>query len=105
MAGPPKLWRRKGRPWIVRFRKEKPMFYAYVFQSIPHPDSFYRGHTTDLKRRLTEHNAGKCPHTTKYMPWKLKFYAAFDTLELVQRFEKYLKSGSGHAFPKRHLDL
>jgi predicted GIY-YIG superfamily endonuclease len=81
----------------VRFRKEKPMFYAYVLQSIPPPDSFYRGHTTDLKRRLTEHNAGKCPHTTKY--------AAFDTLELVQRFEKYLKSGSGHAFPKRHLDL
>lgn len=81
------------------------MFYAYVLQSIPHLDQFYRGHTTDLKRRFIEHNAGKCPHTTKYTPWKLKFYAAFDTLELAQRFEKYLKSGSGHAFSKRHLGL
>jgi putative endonuclease len=63
------------------------------------------GHALDLKVRLAEHNQGKCPHTSKYKPWRIKFYAAFETLELAQAFERYLKSGSGHAFAKRHFDL
>jgi putative endonuclease len=79
------------------------MFYAYLLQSLSHPDQLYRGHTADLKQRLYDHNAGRCPHTAKYLPWKIKFYAAFETLELAQRFETYLKSGSGHEFAKRHL--
>jgi putative endonuclease len=81
------------------------MFYAYVLQSATRPGELYRGHTTDLKKRLAEHNAGKCPHTAKHKPWHEKFYAAFETLELAQAFEKYLKTGSGHAFAKRHLGL
>ena len=79
------------------------MFYTYILQSTTDPTRLYRGHTTDLKQRLHDHNAGKCPHTAKYLPWKVRFYAAFDSLELAQRFETYLKSGSGHAFAKRHL--
>ena len=81
------------------------MFYAYVLQSIADPTQLYRGHTSDLKQRLAEHNASKCSHTAKYMPWKIKFYAAFETLGLAQRFELYLKSRSGHAFSKRHCLL
>jgi len=30
-------------------------------------------------------------------------YIAFETIEAAQRFEHYLKSGSGHAFAKRHF--
>jgi len=81
------------------------MFYSYVIQSVDSPKQTYRGHTADLKERLVEHNNGKCPHTSKYKPWRIKFYAAFETLELALRFEGYLKSGSGHAFAKRHLNL
>jgi len=81
------------------------MFYAYVLESIPHPTQLYRGDTTDLKQRLAEHNAGKCAHTSQKSPWKLKFYAAFETLKLAQQFERYLKTGSGHVFAKRHLGL
>jgi len=81
------------------------MYYAYILQSIPHPDQFYRGHTADLKHRLCEHNAGDCLHTSKFAPWRLKFYAAFETLELAQHFEAYLKTGSGHAFAKRHFGV
>jgi predicted GIY-YIG superfamily endonuclease len=63
----------------------------------------YVGHTADLRDRLAEHNTGKCPHTSKFRPWKLKVYVAFDSLEKAQRFEKYLKSGSGRAFANRHF--
>jgi hypothetical protein len=44
-------------------------------------------------------------HSAKHAPWKVKFYAAFETLELAQAFERYLKSGSGHAFGKKHFGL
>lgn len=81
------------------------MFYAYVLESIAQPGEYYRGHTEDLKRRVAEHNSGKCRHTDKFRPWNVKFYAAFETVELAQAFEKYLKSGSGHAFAKRHLGI
>lgn len=79
------------------------MFYDYILESLATPGKFYRGSTDDLKRRVTEHNAGKCAHTSKFKPWKVKFYSAFETLAQAQEFEKYLKSGSGHAFARRHL--
>jgi len=72
---------------------------------LPTPDQLYRGHTANLKQRLAEHNAGKCSHTTKFKPWKVKFYAAFETLESAQHYAAYLKTGSGHAFAKKHLGL
>jgi predicted GIY-YIG superfamily endonuclease len=81
------------------------MFYSYILQSTLNPSQFYRGHTTDLKQRMADHNGGRCSHTAKYLPWKVKFYAAFETIELARAFEQYLKSGSGHAFAKRHLGI
>jgi len=79
------------------------MCYTYVIQSLNHPDQRYIGHTADLRQRVADHNAGKCPHTSKFRPWKIKVYAAFESVEQAQHFEKYLKSGSGHVFAKRHL--
>jgi predicted GIY-YIG superfamily endonuclease len=59
--------------------------------------------TADLRQRLADHNTGKCPHTSMLLPWKIKLYVAFETIEQAQTFEQYLKSGSGHAFAKRHF--
>ena len=81
------------------------MYYAYILESVRHVGEYYRGHTSDLRGRLQQHNAGKCRHTLKYRPWRVKFYAAFETEALARAFEKYLKSGSGHVFAKRHLGL
>ena len=79
------------------------MFYAYILESLSHPGEHYIGHSEDLRARLSEHNSGKCSHTSKFRPWKVKNYIAFETIESAQRFERYLKSGSGHAFAKRHF--
>ena len=81
------------------------MFYAYVIQSVADPSQYYRGHTSDLKSRLAAHNAGKSSHASKLTPWCLRFYAGFDSLEQARHFGQYLKTGSGHAFAKRHLGL
>lgn len=57
----------------------------------------------DLKGRLGDHNRGKVPHTSHFHPWHLVAYAAFASAPRATVFERYLKSGSGHAFASRHL--
>ena len=79
------------------------MYYAYVIRSINNPEQYYFGYTTDLKRRLSQHNSSSVPHTSKYNPWKVVFYAAFATKELALAFEKYLKTASGKAFARKRL--
>ena len=79
------------------------MFYAYILRSLFHPSERYIGSTADLKARLAKHNQGDVPHTSKYRPWKVEAYFAFETKEKAAAFENYLKSGSGHAFAKRHF--
>ena len=79
------------------------MFYTYILRSLSAPDQRYVGSTEDLKSRLAKHNKGDVPHTGKYRPWKIEAYFAFETKEKAVAFEQYLKSGSGHAFAKRHF--
>ncbi len=79
------------------------MFYTYLLQSLSDPCQRYVRHTADLRKRVAQHNAGECPHTSKFLPWELKVYIAFEAIEQAQQFEKYLKSGSGRAFANRHF--
>jgi predicted GIY-YIG superfamily endonuclease len=61
------------------------------------------GSTSDLKRRLNEHNSGKSIHTNKFLPWKIKNYIAFEDRNKAAEFEKFLKSGNGRIFIKKHF--
>ncbi len=79
------------------------MHYVYILRSVTHPDQTYIGSTHDLKKRLAEHNAGKSVHTNKFKPWELTAYIALPEKHLAETFERYLKSGSGRAFLKRHF--
>lgn len=79
------------------------MYYVYLLESEVSGGQRYIGLTTDLKRRLADHNAGKSSHTSKYTPWRLVTYVAFSDVEKARAFERYLKSGSGHAFAKKRL--
>ena len=79
------------------------MHYVYLFESVAAPGRRYVGVTTDLKRRLQDHDAGKSPHTSKFTPWCLLTYIAFSDQAKARSFERYLKSGSGHAFANKRL--
>jgi putative endonuclease len=79
------------------------MIYVYIPQSIGEPQRFYIGVMKDLKERQQEHNAGEVFHTAKFKPWAVKNYFAFEDHKKAHAFEKYLKSGSGRAFAKRHF--
>ncbi|ESZ23417.1 GIY-YIG nuclease family protein [Mesorhizobium sp. M0025] len=75
----------------------------YLLESTAAEGERYIGITTDLKRRLVEHNAGKSSHTSKFLPWRIVTYMAFSNQAKAALFERYLKSGSGHAFANKRL--
>ena len=65
--------------------------YVYLIRSESEPNQRYIGLTTDLSRRLEEHNAGKSKHTSKYVPWRVVVTIWLDTPEKAKAFETYLK--------------
>ncbi len=79
------------------------MRYVYLLQSESFSGQHYVGVTSDLKQRLTEHNAAKSSHTSKFVPWKLVIDIAFSDARKAEIFEQYLKSGSGRAFARKRL--
>lgn len=79
------------------------MHYVYILQSEEDPSRYYYGQTTDVKNRLNTHNSGGSPHTAKYKPWKVVWYACFATTDLAAQFEHYLKTASGKAFARKRL--
>jgi predicted GIY-YIG superfamily endonuclease len=84
--------------------KEGPtVYYVYLLESASKPAQRYIGSTTDLRHRLREHNSGKSIHTAKYMPWHVVTYIGFSVRAKAEAFERYLKSGSGHAFAAKRL--
>jgi len=76
---------------------------VYLLRSSAKPEQTYVGVTTDLERRLKEHNAGHSPHTSKYRPWTLVVAMQFADDRKANEFERYLKTGSGRAFARKHF--
>ncbi|MGE0653125.1 MAG: GIY-YIG nuclease family protein [Alphaproteobacteria bacterium] len=79
------------------------MHYVYLLESLSGNGQRYVGVTHDLRHRVQEHNDGKSIHTSKFRPWRVAAYVAFPDRIKAEAFERYLKSGSGHAFAKRRL--
>ena len=77
--------------------------YVYVLVSVSDQYHHYTGLTEDLEARLKAHNSGKVPHTSKYRPWRIENYIAFQSREKAVAFERYLKSHSGRAFAKKRF--
>lgn len=79
------------------------MHYVYLLRSERAPEQTYIGLTDDLKKRVLRHNQGDGRHSSKWRPWKLVAYQAFADRSRAAEFERYLKTGSGRAFAKRHF--
>ena len=77
------------------------MYYVYLLKSQRFNET-YVGITSNLRQRFTDHNAGRSKHTSKYRPWDLIVYTAFTSKKKAIAYERYLKTGSGIAFLRRH---
>jgi len=75
------------------------MYYVYVLKSLK-DYSLYKGFSSNLARRIKEHNQGKCKSTSGMRPWKLVYFEEFSEVEQALSREKYFKTAAGRRFLK-----
>lgn len=73
------------------------MYYTYVIKS-KKDEKLYIGFTSDLKKRIDEHNKGFVESTASRRPLALVYYeACLDKGRAIAR-EKYFKTGFGRRY-------
>jgi len=77
--------------------------FVYILRSDLVPSRHYTGVTSNVAARFEWHNRGPRGYTLNARPWSLVVALEFPTEAAARRFERYLKSGSGRAFSKRHF--
>jgi putative endonuclease len=77
-------------------------YYVYILESAK-DEGWYTGYTSDLKKRLSEHQAGYTQSNKHRGPWKLVYYEACLSLDDAVAREKYLKSGMGKRYIRNRL--
>lgn len=90
------------------------MYYTYLLENTE-GKSWYIGYTSDLKKRLFQHQNGSGAQTTKRKrsrvdsnlyasDWKLIYYEAYLNKKDAEGRERFLKSGSGRKYLKKQLN-
>ena len=76
--------------------------YVYILRSI-RDDSLYIGMSSDLEKRLRDHNRGTSKYTKGHRPYKLVYTGKFKDRSSARQREKQLKSGAERELIKRFL--
>jgi len=77
--------------------------FVYVIRSEANPERHYTGVTSDVAARIALRNSAQSGHTIDHRPWRLVVVIECEDEPTARRFERYLKTGSGRAFAKRHF--
>ena len=79
------------------------MYYVYILENTKEK-TLYIGYTSDLRRRVANHNSGKGGKTTKRKAgWSLIYYEAYLNKQDALGREKFLKGGSGRKYINKQL--
>lgn len=81
------------------------VYFVYVLQNSS-TRMLYIGFTTNLKRRILEHQEGKSLFTRKNKStgkWKLIYFEGYSNKKDAEGREKFLKGGSGRKYLKCQL--
>jgi putative endonuclease len=78
------------------------MWCAYALQS-RRDGWLYVGMTSDVKKRVVEHNRGYNRSTKARVPFQLIYVEECTSRQAAREREKYLKSGKGREFLKSRL--
>jgi putative endonuclease len=70
------------------------MFIVYVLKSLS-SDKHYVGYTSDLEKRIQDHNSGLSKYTSRHCPWKLIYKEEYSTRSEAMKREKFFKSYEG----------
>ena len=66
------------------------MFYVYLLKSMK-DDKLYIGFTSNLEKRVKEHNDGKSSSTKSRRPFELIYYEAYKAKDDAEKREAMLK--------------
>ena len=77
-------------------------YYVYILKS-EKDGMFYTGYTNNLKKRLSEHKAGKVHSTNNRLPIKLVYFEGCLNQQDATHREKYLKTTWGNRYIKSRL--
>jgi putative endonuclease len=78
------------------------MYYVYVLKSLK-DNNLYIGQTSDLEKRIDEHNSGICKSTKARIPFKIVHSETYETRSEAMKREKELKSGKGRKYIRELL--
>jgi putative endonuclease len=78
-------------------------YYVYILESKTIKGKLYIGFSSNLKRRLLEHNQGLNKSTIFGKPWQIIYAEACLNKEDAQRRESYLKTNQGARLLKCRL--
>ena len=70
------------------------MYQVYILCSLL-KQRYYVGHTSNLVKRLAEHNAGRTKSTKSYLPWQVVYSENFNTKQQAYAREMQIKSYKG----------
>jgi len=70
------------------------LFYTYILIN-KSASKTYTGSTTNLGRRLSEHNSGKVSFSRAYRPYEIVHYEVFESQKEAREKEKFYKSTTG----------
>ena len=80
------------------------MYWIYILENIS-DISWYIGYTSDLKKRIAEHQKGDGARTTKRkIGWKLIYCEGYLNQADAKGRERFLKSGSGRRIFKKQIN-
>ena len=77
------------------------MPWVYIIKS--KEDYIYVGSTTDLEKRLFQHNNKLAGWTKRRNNWKLIYSEEFSTYSEARKKEKWFKTGIGRDFIKNNI--
>jgi len=82
------------------------MYYVYLLQSETNPKKIYIGYTAFLDAQLKEHNTAEKGFTSRFQPWKIIYYEAYDNRAIAMEREfQFKRHGNVMARLKSRLHL
>lgn len=81
------------------------MFYVYVLKSLKDGNT-YIGSTSDLRRRLQQHNSGESKSTKPRAPFELRYYEAYTSeREAKDREFRLKKDGRALSQLRKRIEI
>ena len=75
------------------------IWFVYVLRS-KKDFKHYVGLTSDLDKRIKDHNGGKVPSTSDRRPFELVYFEMFKSRSLAEKRERFFKTGDGRVVLK-----